>query len=154
MVSEKKHSTNHAITHLYKSLLRQRDCDNAVCGTFFGFHQSIWLFSHQILLKKLEHYGVQGETDDLLNSYLTNRFQFAKNNGELVSSGLFPVTIEVPQGSISGHCYSYSVYQRSSEFLQLCIILFADDSVMICNAKNIQNLKTTSEKEFLRVQIW
>ena len=52
---------------------------------------------HEILLKKLEHNRVRGKAHDLLNSYLTNRFQFTMNNNELVSSSLLPITIGVPQ---------------------------------------------------------
>ena len=32
--------------------------------------------------------------------------------------------------------------------------LYADDSAMICNDQSIQNLKTTSEKEFRKVCNW
>ena len=48
-------------------------------------------------LKKVEHYGVRGKPHDLLNSYLTNWFQFGMINNELVSLSLLPIDIGMPQ---------------------------------------------------------
>ena len=97
----KHHSTNHAITHLFESVLKQRDDNSLVCGIFLDFAKAFDCVNHETLLKKLEH-SVRGKAYDLLNSYLTNRFQFTMSNNELVSSSLLPITIGVSQGSVLG----------------------------------------------------
>ena len=53
--------------------------------------------NHEILLKKLEKYGVIGSENAWFASYLCNRRQFCRVNG--VSSGLDDIKCGVPQGS-------------------------------------------------------
>ena len=55
---------------------------------------------HEILLKKLRHYGIRGIANDWFKSYLTNRMQFVSVNN--ISSHLLKVNFRVPQGSVLG----------------------------------------------------
>ena len=56
--------------------------------------------NHEILLKKLEKYGVIGSENAWFAPYLCNRRQFCRVNG--VSSGLDDINCGVPQGSCLG----------------------------------------------------
>ena len=90
------------------------------------------------ITKKTGHYGVRGKAHDLLNSYLTNKFQFTLNNNESVSLSFLPITIDVPKGSVL-RPFSFLVY--INDLLNFCnfdMILYADDSVMICNEKTFK----------------
>ena len=55
---------------------------------------------HRILLRKLEIYGIKGQTLSLLNSYLSNRSQKCHIKGFLASEKT--IRCGVPQGSILG----------------------------------------------------
>ena len=55
---------------------------------------------HQILLRKLELYGIKGQALSLLKSYLTNRNQKCQIQNSFSSERL--ITCGVPQGSILG----------------------------------------------------
>ena len=55
---------------------------------------------HQILLRKLELYGIKGQALSFLNSYLSNRSQKCQINGFLSSEKV--IRCGVPQGSILG----------------------------------------------------
>ena len=54
---------------------------------------------HEILLKKLSHYGIRGIANEWFKSYLTNRMQYGSIDG--ISSNLVKVNFGVPQGTWS-----------------------------------------------------
>ena len=54
--------------------------------------------NHQILLRKLEHYGIRGIHLDWFKSYLSNRKQYVSVNGN--TSEYLEVACGVPQGSV------------------------------------------------------
>ena len=76
------------------------------------------------------------------------------NNDNQISSTLLPITIEVPQGSVVVP-FLFLVYindlTKSSESP---IMLYADDSVLLCSDNNIQSLKKKFEKEYGLLENW
>ena len=56
--------------------------------------------SHDILLKKLIHFGVRGIANDWFRSYLSDRTQFVSING--FNSDYKTVKYDVSQGSVLG----------------------------------------------------
>ena len=58
------------------------------------------LNTHEILLAKLDHYGVSGVANNLFKSYLSNRPQQTEINGTLSEVGI--IKHGVPQGSVLG----------------------------------------------------
>ena len=62
--------------------------------------------NHDILLNKLDYYGIRGLSLDWFKRYLTNRSQFVEFNGASSSSKF--ISCGVPQGSILlVHYYFY-----------------------------------------------
>ena len=56
--------------------------------------------SHDMLLDKLNHYGIRGIANDWFSSYLSERTQFVSING--FNSDYKTVKYGVPQGSVRG----------------------------------------------------
>ena len=66
-------STELAITTLYDKLQDNLNNKKTTCSIFLDLKKAFDSVSHDIVLKKLEHYGFRGSVRKLLNSYLKDR---------------------------------------------------------------------------------
>ena len=142
-----KHSTNIAITYLHETILEERDANKSVCGMFLDFAKAFDCVNHKTLLDKLEHYGVRGIAPSLLFSNLSNRLQYTVNTEEQFVSQQLPILIGVPQDSVLGP-FLFLVY--INDFPNCCdskMVLYTDDSVLLCSDKNIRSFQRKSETE-------
>ena len=96
----KKHSASHGITHLNEQVTKKLESKKISAVLFMDLKSAFDTVDHNILIKKLDHYGFRNNVLDLLTSYLTNRKQFVKS-GE-IESCLLAVLCGVPQGSVLG----------------------------------------------------
>ena len=96
----KKHSTVHGLTSLTEKVKQTIDDGNYGCEVFIDLKKAFDTVNHQILLKKLEHYGIRGIPLDWFKSYLSNRKRYVSVNGN--TSETLEVTCGVPQGSVLG----------------------------------------------------
>ena len=71
-----------------------------VGGIFFDLEKAFDCVNHNILLAKMEYYGVKGVMYTLIKSYLADRYQRVKFNSKL--SNWDKINIGVLQGSILG----------------------------------------------------
>ena len=56
------------------------DDGNIGCGVFVHLQKAFDTVDHQILLAKLNHYGICGVSNDWFKSYLSNRHQYVSIN--------------------------------------------------------------------------
>ena len=96
----KNNSTNLALIQITEKINETIDDKKYGCGIFIDLCKTFDTVNHDILLRKLEHYGVCGKAQIWFRSYLTNRKQYVSLNG--VSSELKQTTCGVPQGSCLG----------------------------------------------------
>ena len=149
----KKNSTVHALMEITEKIKETIDSGKFGCGIFIDLKKAFDTVNHKILLTKMEHYGVRGVTLDWFASYLTGRKQFVYLNGE--SSELKDVSCGVPQGSVLGpllFLMYINVLPNVSD--KLNFYLFADDTNIYYESKDLQNLEHVMNNELKHLSLW
>ena len=101
--------------------------------------------SHEILLKKLHHYGVRGVVYNLLKSYLTERKQFVYINGSYSSTKT--IQFGDPQGSNLGPIL-FSIYVSNIfNIFDFTPVIYADDTCLYVKATKVKNLESLMNRE-------
>ena len=95
-----KHSTNHALIQITEEIREAIDNNKFACGVFIDLQKAFDTVNHNILLGKLQQYGIRGTTLKWFQTYLQNRTQFVIVNG--TQSDKLILTHGVPQGSVLG----------------------------------------------------
>ena len=108
---------------------------------------------HNILLKKLYHYGLRGVSNDWVKSYLQNRKQYVKLDH--CESDYMDVVCGVPQGSILGpKLFIIYINDMCNVSDVLKFILFADDTNIFCSGHNLKELCELTTKELDNLRKW
>ena len=82
----KNNSATFALIQITEKIRETIDDKRYGCGIFIDLHKAFDTVNHEILLRKLGHYGVRGKAQIWFRSYLTNRKQYVSLDG--VSSEL------------------------------------------------------------------
>ena len=84
--------------NITESIRKALDDGNIGSGAFVDLQKAFDTVDYQILLAKLNHYGIRGVSNDWFKSYLSNRHQYVSING--YGSGLAATNCGVPLGSL------------------------------------------------------
>ena len=149
----KNHSTSLALIDLYEKISLALDRNEHAVGVFLDLSKAFDTVDHNILLDKLEHYGIRGVALDWVRSYLSNRLQFVQFNGQCSS----PQTIccGVPQGSILGPLFFLLYINDLNNVSTLVeLILFADDTNLFMSHKDPVYLAASLNSELNKLSTW
>jgi len=133
------YSTTLAITHLYDQILKEHDKNNVVGCIVLDIVKASDTVNHNILLYKLEQYGIRGIANKLIRFFLTNRTQTV--SGTNFCSPPLNIKIGVPQGSVLGPKLFLLYINDLAECSKFNVIMYADDSFLTCARKTALKCK-------------
>ena len=149
----KKYSIEMALAHLSNKLTTGIDANNTTIGIFIDLSKAFDTINHNILLNKIEHYGIRGTPNKLIRNYLTNRKQYIIYNG--TKSNQININYGVPQGSILGPLlFLLYINDLNKTSNKLNFILCADDTSIYYTNKNENQLKLTVNDELKHLSTW
>ena len=147
--------TSQAISVFLSDLYSTLDEGNYFFAMFLDFKKAFDCVNHEILLSKLEFYGVRGVPLQWIRSYLAQRKQYTVVNGR--SSKLCNLSYGVPQGSILGPLL-FLIYINdfpiSSSYFKFN--LFADDSTISSSfpRSRIHEIHLEINKNLVQISNW
>ena len=129
-------STALAIIELVEEITTAIDEGKTTVGVFIDLKKAFDTVDHNILVKKLEHYGIRGLAKNWVCSYLENRRQYVCINDS--NSECLDVKCGVPQGSILGPAlFILYVNDMCNVSKSLKSILFTDDTNLFYAGKDL-----------------
>ena len=149
----KKSSTHVALLTFIDKVIEAIENGEYAIGVFLDFSKAFDTVDHQILLNKLDHYGIRGCALSWFKSYLSRRLQYVTYNGSQSSQQM--IKCGVPQGSILGPLL-FLIYIND-----LCIVckstepvLFADDTNLFSSGSNAISLQDGVNNDLAIIAEW
>lgn len=147
-----QHSTADAMIDFTNNICEAFEKNEHGIGIFLDLSKAFDTINHDILLKKLDWYGVRGRALDWFRNYLENRKQYTAYK---TASKPMPITHGVPQGSILGPLlFILYINDLPHAINYLKPILFADDTNLFHRSTNYSTLFSQANQDLCSLNEW
>jgi len=149
----KAHSTQHALFKLLQSWQTVLDNGGFVGTILMDLSKAYDCIPHDLLIAKLECYGIDKASLTLVLDYLSRRKQRAKIGSSF--SSWYDITISVPQGSILGPLLFNIFINDLFLFIEKSEVCnFADDNTLFSGNKNLDCVFSNLNSDLNNVIEW
>ena len=145
-------STNTALTYLGDKIRFNMDKGDFTGVVLLDLQKAFDTVDHTILLTKLKAAGASDIVVRWFSSYLCSRKQFVDIQG--TCSLEESVNCGVPQGSILGPLLFTLYVNDMSSAVNCDLCLYADDSMLLVNGKNVKDIEKKLTNEMNEVSKW
>ena len=140
-------------------ILKRKEHNESTACVFLDLSKAFDTIKHEVLLKKLELYGIRGTALSWFQSYLSDRRIRVKCNtvssGKTEFSDAQPINTGTPQGSCLGPLIFLIFNNDLHRVVENCsTILFADDTTLYISNKNTTYLKWCLEHDLSLLFDW
>ena len=136
----KKHSTNHTLINITENIHSVSDSGQLACGIFVDLQKAFDTVDHEILLKKLNRYGIRGIPNVWLKSYLSCCSQYVSVSG--FDSTIKLIKYGIPQRSVLGPLLFLLYINELHRAIKYCMVHhFADDTNLFIFDNSLKSLK-------------
>ena len=150
-------STELAVYRTLEFIVDKIDKNQTVSGLYFDLSKAFDTINHQILLERLEHFGVRGICASLLKSYLTGREQAVciSSKGRPHYSAAVGLEQGLPQGSILGPLL-FLVYVNGlgEDITANLVCQYADDTSIILARPTMAELSAVCSAAAEQMRVW
>ena len=149
-----KHQTIHPIIHLLNQCaeVSNKQRKQFTLSIFCDLSKAFDVINHDILIYKLEYYGIRGLAKNWILNYLSNRKQYVQYDNHISDS--CSINCGVPQGSILGPLL-YLIYVNDiSASTEGKLLSFADDTSLFLSAEDINTLFQIANFEINNLYDW
>ena len=146
-------NTSFATMDFIDNIAKSVDSGEFAFGVFIDLSKAFDNINHDLLLKKLAYYGITNLALQWFRSYLSDRCQYVKWNNN--SSDVLPISTGVPQGSVLGPLlFLLYINDLPMASTALKLVLFADDSNLLLQGKNPNEMSHSLSKELEIINDW
>ena len=154
-----RHSCDNAVCDVVSHLVKNLEANKTSIALFLDLSKAFDTLDHDLLLHKMERYGLRGVILDWFRSYLHDRKLRVKckptSSGQIETSAEFPIEYGTPQGSCLGPLlFLIFCNDLHLNLSYLHCVQFADDTTLLLGHKNHRYLKYCVESDLAIIQDW